>query len=567
MRHLFGLFCLVIFASDGNSQTSVVSTGSFNRSVPKVGFNLNSLTKPTWQNSSFLDSVKALHPQLIRYPGGTESQYFDWQAGGIISQNFWTSGQLFNHGYLSTVPQVPHTLTQLLYLYQQSGIKPVFCLNMLTKSLSDQLLMLKTADSLGIPIEFIELGNELYFTDQDFVNKYPQPVDYVLDIKNNWIPALDSLYPNALISVIGSYSGSLDLNNNPVPARISTWNDTLLARNPGGNAFTFHYYIPPNTTTFLNPNITQALAAPFRHWPTFKANTINLINNGMECWITEYNLSDGNLNNYAIASSWAHGLYTASFFSLMLEEPKISMLLNHQITGSPAFASLASYTLFGDTISNRMTAEGNAMRLIHKAIGGNQSATKLQFSLNPMITVGPTNYPSLIGWKFENGSNKEFIFLNLSGTTFQLDLASLQNASLSYEQITAANPLQLNLTTQNLSVIKGSFTNTLSVAPYSLTYGGPPQVQSTNEELAVSEKIDVFPNPASSEMTVRVHSDTEESILVEIFGTDGKKVFQKSCILSSGELSIKTASFAPGLYLINLDSEKGWRKQVKIQVE
>jgi hypothetical protein len=68
-------------------------------------------------------------------------------------------------------------------------------------------------------------------------------------------------------------------------------------------------------------------------------------------------------------------------------------------------------------------------------------------------------------------------------------------------------------------------------------------------------------------MTVRVHSDTEESILVEIFGTDGKKVFQKSCILSSGELSIKTASFAPGLYLINLDSEKGWRKQVKIQVE
>lgn len=126
----------------------------------------------------------------------------------------------------------------------------------------------------------------------------------------------------------------------------------------------------------------------------------------MECWITEYNLSDGNQDNYSVASTWTHGLYTASLFSLMLEEPKINILLNHQITGSPSFASLASYTNLGDTLTNRLTAEGNAMRLIQKAVKGNNAATKLNFSVNPTITVNTTIYPSLVGWVFDNGTEK-----------------------------------------------------------------------------------------------------------------------------------------------------------------
>jgi hypothetical protein len=62
--------------------------------------------------------------------------------------------------------------------------------------------MLQAADSLGIPIEYIELGNELFFTDKDFENKYPNPIDYVLDIKNNWIPQISALFPNTQIAVI-----------------------------------------------------------------------------------------------------------------------------------------------------------------------------------------------------------------------------------------------------------------------------------------------------------------------------------------------------------------------------
>jgi hypothetical protein len=444
----------LIFLATAYGQTSVVTTSNISRTVPKVGHMLNYLTKPSWGNQSFIDSVQKLNLQLIRYPGGTESQYFDWQTGRSVPASLWTNGTLFNHSYIGTEPHISYPLSELHYFYQQTGIKPVFCLNMLTKTLSNQIQMLQTAASLGIPVHYIELGNELYFNVTDFTNKYPNPIDYVLDVKNNWIPQLSSLFPNAKIAVIGSYDGLTDLNNNTVPPRIYTWNDTLFAQNVGADGITFHYYIPPNTTTLSNPNITQALAAPFKHWQTMKINTVDKVTNGMECWITEYNLNDGNQTTYSIASSWTHGLYTAALFSQMLEEPKITMLLNHQITGSPAFASLASYTPFGDTLTNRLTAEGNAMRLIHQAVKGNNTATKLNFSYNPTITVTTTNYPSLIGWIFDNGADKELYLINLSNTNFTLDLSSAITGTFEYEQISATNPLQKEIKAFQIQVFK-----------------------------------------------------------------------------------------------------------------
>jgi len=247
MKQLILSIIISILFVTTHGQTSIVTASNTSRPVPKVGHMLNYLTKPTWTNQSFIDSVKTLNLEIIRYPGGTESQYFDWQTGRSVPSSLWTNGTLFNHSYIGTVPHVSYPLSQLHYFYQQTGIKPIFCLNLLTKTLSDQIQMLQAAHSLGIPIEYIELGNELYFTDQDFVNKYPNPGDYVLDIKNNWIPQISALFPNAKIAVIGGYDGSTTLNGNSIPNRITSWNDTLFAQNINTNAITFHYYLPPTT--------------------------------------------------------------------------------------------------------------------------------------------------------------------------------------------------------------------------------------------------------------------------------------------------------------------------------
>jgi hypothetical protein len=551
----------IVFVSS-YGQTSIVTTSNITRPTPKVGHMLNYLTKPTWTNQSFIDSVKTLNLEIIRYPGGTESQYFDWQTGRSLPASLWTNSTLFSHSYIGTVPHISYPLSELLYFYQQTNIKPIFCLNLLTKTLSNQIQMLQTASSLGIPVEFIELGNELYFTDTDFTNKYPNPIDYVLDIKNNWIPQLSALFPNSKIAVIGGYDGLTDLNGNTVPTRINSWNDTLYAQNVNSDAITFHYYLPPNTTTLSNPNITQALAAPFKHWPVLKANTVDNVTNGMECWITEYNLNDGNQTTYAIASSWAHGLYTASLFSLMLDEPKIKMLLNHQITGSASYASLASYTNFGDTISNRLTSEGNAMRLIHKAVTGNTTATKLNFSNNPNITVNTTSYPSLIGWLFDNGTNKELFILNLSNSNYSLDLSSIFNSTYNYEQISASNPLQKDITTQNLIISKGNSSSNFQSVPYSLLYASNEIVLGI-DNVSLGNDFLVYPNPTRNRVIIKQNNNQTFSEY-QIFDLQGKLIKSRQCEFSNGELVVDISYLPPNTYLLKFITSNRQFSTIKI---
>lgn len=556
----------LIFLATAYGQTSVVTTSNISRPVPKVGHMLNYLTKPSWGNQSFIDSVQKLNLQLIRYPGGTESQYFDWQTGRSVPASLWTNGTLFNHSYIGTAPHISYPLSKLHYFYQQTGIKPLFCLNMLTKTLSNQIQMLQTAASLGIPVHYIELGNELYFNVTDFTNKYPNPIDYVLDVKNNWIPQLSSLFPNAKIAVIGSYDGLTDLNNNTVPPRIYTWNDTLFAQNVGAAGITFHYYIPPNTTTLSNPNITQALAAPFKHWQTMKINTVDKVTNGMECWITEYNLNDGNQTTYSIASSWTHGLYTAALFSQMLEEPKITMLLNHQITGSPAFASLASYTPFGDTLTNRLTAEGNAMRLIHQAVKGNNTATKLNFSYNPTITVNTTNYPSLIGWVFDNGADKELYLLNLSNTNFTLDLSSAITGTFEYEKISATNPLQKDITTQNLIINKGFSNSSIQSLAYSLTYVKNQSVTGISD-INQTPKFIIYPNPTNHMAIIKGSQQNGKQIQIQIFDTLGRLIMSRQVHFQNGQTTIDLSNIPNQMLLIKLTDKNGIQETMKILKE
>jgi hypothetical protein len=534
------------------AQTSVVSKTTITRTVPKIGYMLNYLTKPSWRNQSFIDSVKNLNLEIIRYPGGTESQYFDWQTGKTVPASLWTNGTLFNHTYLGTVPHLAYPLSELLYFYQQTGVKPIFCLNFLTKDLANQLLMLQTAKNLGIPVEYIELGNELYFEDRDFVNKYPNPIDYILDVKNNWLPQLKTAFPNAKIAVIGAYDGLTDLNGSKIPTRINTWNNALFAQNLNANAITFHYYLPPNTTTLSNPNITQALAAPFKHWQTLKVNTVDNVTNGMECWVTEYNLNDGQ-TNYAIATSWTHGLYTASLFSLMLEEPKIKMLLNHQITGNPTFASLASYTPFGDTLTNKMTSEGNAMRLLHKAAKGKNTATKLNFSNNPNITVGTTTYPSLIGWVFEKDNEKELFILNLSNSNFNLDLSNIFDNPFSYEQITATNPLQKNITTQNLTINKGAANANFQSLPYSLFYANKNNTITGIDNLNFDKEIVIYPNPSDKRIILSSTSTTFYNNSFKITDIFGKELIKGE--LKGNEIDISQLSV--GTYILQVEIEHG----------
>jgi hypothetical protein len=59
-----------------------------------------------------------------------------------------------------------------------TGATPMFDLNVMTAPLSDQIAMLRSAQQVDkLPVKYVELGNEFYLCDTDYVQAFPTAQD------------------------------------------------------------------------------------------------------------------------------------------------------------------------------------------------------------------------------------------------------------------------------------------------------------------------------------------------------------------------------------------------------
>ena len=87
----------------------------------------------------------AQHPPTRRYPAGTAANSWEWRAACEIGANC--------HGN-------NNTLAALRSFVTATGTTPIFVLNMLTSTLSEQIAFLTAAAAYGLGPSKIELGNE-----------------------------------------------------------------------------------------------------------------------------------------------------------------------------------------------------------------------------------------------------------------------------------------------------------------------------------------------------------------------------------------------------------------------
>lgn len=553
MRKIILLIQLLLVITLVQAQNSRISRSSVDRGIPNYGFNLNALTKTTI-NNSFADSIYKMKPAFIRYPGGTVSQYWDWQNGQVEDDSLWTNGSLADHFNFTTVNAPKYDLQDLLIWKNYLEIEPIYCLNVLTRSIEDQMNMLRAADSIGLPVNYIELGNELYFPSTDFVNAYPTAADYGQAMAV-WMDSIKMVFPNAEIAVVGVSEAATSLGGSPSPARVQQWNDQILPYVVNAKAFTFHAYYPVNTSA-ANPQMLDALAAPFRYHPLDVGYGPDSISNNFEIWYTEFNIADNN-SNPATASSWVHGLQAATIFLLYLEEEKISTILNHQIGGNTSFAALDSYLSYGDTSTNRLTPTGNAMRLLFKAMGGRISATKLNFSNNPLLNGNGASYPALLGWEFAlNQNSKNLLMLNLSGQAITLEIGELLSGTYSYEQIQAVQPLQTAAHTGNLLLSNDLQSDTTILIPaYSMLriQGGfnPSPILESPMEI----DFQLYPNPVRDQLNIQFTLRKSKEVVLNIYDLAGRKVESLqvgNCPRGQHQLNWALPDLVEGTYILHL---------------
>jgi len=475
---------------DNQSQNSTKAYLSDSSRSVSPGFfctNNNALRVDDWSNPDLVARINQLNPSKIRFPGGTVANYWDWQNGGLIrafregKADFSRSFSVADRNYNAS------KLADFARGLKLTNTEPVFVLNMSTSDLESQLEMLRAAEDLGLAIEYIELGNELYINIPDNRDVFPQPQDYA-DEARIWISAIKQEFPTAKIAVVGV------VPRPEKPLRVRAWNRSLIPQTLSeADAVVLHIYgghglgkqasqIP--TYPFFTPEDTKTvLGQPFIRWQEVQSSPqFAILPKDKQIWITEYNLFESIFGKNKgkqpkIAGSWSHGLYAITMSLLFLSDPRVEFICNHQLVGSFYFASiLPQADNFVDPITKlplakpyTLSATGAALSIFGDALEGMDRAVAIAFEHNyPALGLNQFEYPTLYGWMLMNQHQKNSLILNLSDQAKTIEVSSLYNEIASYETI-FASPQDLITQPDSLKKITGISKGTVSLPPYSVT--------------------------------------------------------------------------------------------------
>lgn len=420
-----------------------------------VGHNADDMYRPhspTLADPDFVTGLASLNAGNVRWPGGTSSNYWDWQVGTFLSSQELSKQNLTN-------PCGPRNLSQVLLLEHLStalavggrGAAPLFALNVLSSNLTYQMEMLEHAEGLGLPVRFAELGNELYIPTNNYLQGFPTVEQYAATAVE-WADALKRRWPALTVSVPAAGSTAAACEGKPKgspgcePRRIS-WNRRLSAAlNLSGatsiGAVSLHQYpgttLPPLTNTTGCPSwgyasvaqqlhelqqlhdlspvggaVARMLGVPFEYaLPELLAAAAELPAIP-SIWVSEYNVKD---ECGAAQYSWGGALFTTTLSLLYLRTPKVELTTVWSLGGATGYTSLFTSNasmaglccnLSAPTLLNRRTAQGLLLGELSNTIGNSALLEPLAFNPNPMLSRGGDGkgmYPALLAVRFSNPS-------------------------------------------------------------------------------------------------------------------------------------------------------------------
>jgi hypothetical protein len=475
MKNKIATLILFVFSYPLIAQTLITAElGSISRTVPLIGLNTNAHhTTATYTVQSFLDSTAYLAPAILRYPGGSTANYWDWQTGWFMSGITLPPG-------LGNLPQIDVSTSKFKLALDAVECKGLFVMNLQNSNISYQMQWLRHIDSLNIPLNFLEIGNEHNLSMDSLSSSYYSSQSKI------WCDSIKSEFPNSKICLVGG-----------APPNRADWHDSIFAYSPDFDALAFHVYLGAGNSDSVF-YAARALAEPFRVLENrFNLAGFNDIPDSIEVWVTEFNLwEQGNSGPEQFATTWVHALFVTAMNHIFMKNPKITMLINHNLTNIKHFAAI-------DVTDHHLMANGAAVKLFSEISRGLDSAIIISFNPDPQITINSTSYSKLIGWKFKSETEVNGLICNLSSDTFYVSLADAGFfTEINYDQYSADTMLIVN-SLSSLNKISGTSSDSILIYPYSIT-----QLRSTNEPLLVELSL-FFADVKENIVSLRWRTETE----------------------------------------------------------
>ena len=417
------------------SQVIQLEIDTFSRSIPTANFGGQTWRGPSWVNSAFNDSVATMYPDVIAFPPSPD--IWDWENGWFYSQDildtccvdtiFLNWGQL-NANVIDITPvNFQNALNQI-------NAEGLYCLNMISSSISKQLSDLNYAKDNGVLLERIRLGDEMGKAGNELsISHFPTAEDYAATC-DIYIDSIRALLPESKIAVSAGNFG----NSNP---RAQYWNEALYDMNNKADAFRWSafFYLKQSDTTFTTQ---QLLAYAFDQIPTyertrgFQDTIIDL--QDYELWVG-YNITDNTLDK-RYANRWS--------LVLMLSASNYIFLNNRLVEDISLFNVGGIFENWDalDTQENfRKRATGVFAEIWNKAKLNKNKASKIKVFDSIVDTVTYYNlnnvprdidYPTLFGWRFENDSTFEasIILTNISSQPINISIDNLLDGNVSWKK-------------------------------------------------------------------------------------------------------------------------------------
>jgi hypothetical protein len=391
--------------------------------------------------------LAALEPSTIRWPGGTEADFYDWHSGQDTRKP----------------SRAPFTLNDLATAFRATGAIPIFDLNVLDPGNrthpTQEIAMLEAAHRLGLPVDYVEVGNELYSNAPGAPQAFPNGSAYARTV---------SIYVRALHRAFPGVQVAADTIPFPEDKREQSWDSQLLFGATGSgspDAFVVHFY----------PGLYQKPFTPSDLPPLFE-NLYSSISElsqavqglkGKPVWLTEYNMR----GPYRIFRSegpspaeydYAHELYLAAFAAMLPQIRGLALVDN--------WTALADgfYGAWQHPSSPYLTPGGQAVEMVDAAAKGAIAAETLSVPGAPEL---PGGEPGVVGERFAHSrSSNSAILVNLTPSKALLPNGGWLSSGTPYEQVTGdptSPELEAAAPTRGVAGTDG-----VALPPYSLTIVG-----------------------------------------------------------------------------------------------
>lgn len=282
------------------------------------GYNLNFARTPFGMGDDrFQTAVRALRPGNLRFPTGTQANYYNWKVDGWPEFPDWVKGFVKtsvealkkNRGGVLGYPEYVKTCLA-------NDVTPILVANLITLEPADLVAWIADMKARGLPVTRVELGNELY--DRSQGGELSDPKKYLIRARL-FFDAVKKEHPQVRISIPALPEGNGEIDP-------GEW-DRVLAESDFCDAITIHTYNKVRGS-FFDKDLCERLLQPEKILDQVLAYYQKSYGRKRPFWLTEWNLMNDTGIDFAdfpgvkaapsVYATQLGALHTALYFLALL---------------------------------------------------------------------------------------------------------------------------------------------------------------------------------------------------------------------------------------------------------